>query len=859
MRKVKQGGFAPALEEKNSLYFPERLKAKLSKAQAMRGIFIEAPVGYGKTTLAAKCLCGALPKETILAWHHCKKDTPQALWRNLCLALQTIDEKTATELLRLGCPDEYSLNNAARLFWGIQCAVPTWLVLDDFHNLARLAPSAVWNFLLEHECPHLCTVLISRPLHESPMPYANPGFLYLGADDLRLTQEESREYAAKAGAALSGEEAEQLHQRSEGWMFALFLHVRRYLEKNTFAPASDFEGLIRDEIWRKLNGACRDFLQRVSPFEAFSPVQASQLLHLPQPPAALIAQLANTAILRFDEVSGLYYPHSLLLEYTRKTINTLSKTAQREIFQAAADWYAASGELKKAIALYYQLENFESLLALDLSDLPDNRLLDLPDAAADLPDDMDAPTQANGGKLPAESYPDALRIIAANCSRVMKIRHPLSAIQLAFEFFGQGLHEEYAAMCGEIAAVVETDVPERERDYLRGELLLMEAFSRYNDIAEMGRRMQRASELTGGKTSLISPDNAWTFGNASVLFMYHRQAGRLDSELADMHRYCPHYAAMSKGHGSGGPALMRAEALLNRGDAENAEIFGHRARHEAAMRRQISISIGVEFFFGRLAILRGDGAAYSRALDFIASLAQDHPQKSNRMEADMARSFLALLLHCPQEAAAWLRDGPVDAFSRRLFTQAIPFAHVCRALCLLLARNPQVMLDENAAALSLACALHSTLARVYGHIHAAAAWAMLEEGKKAASELRQALDLALPDALYMPFAENYRLIGPLLTTALSGKQPKEELPRIKALAKQMKTGRESVCKEIFAKETLTERKLKIMRMAADGLTNQQIADALSISINTVKDHLKTINQKHGVQGRAARYQMLIKN
>jgi LuxR family maltose regulon positive regulatory protein len=435
----------------------------------------------------------------------------------------------------------------------------------------------------------------------------------------------------------------------------------------------------------------------------------------------------------------------------------------------------------------------------------------------------------------------------------------LSAIQLAFEFFGQGLHEEYAALCGEMAGVVETDVPERERNYLRGELLLMEAFRRYNDIAEMGERMQRASELTGGKTSLISPDNAWTLGNASVLFMYHREAGRLDSELADMERYCPHYTAMSRGHGSGGPALMRAEALLNRGEAENAEIFGHRARHEAAMREQISVSIGVELFFGRLAILRGDGAACSRALDFIASLAEEHPQKSNRMEADMARSFLAGLLHRPQDAAAWLRDGPPATFNRRLFTQAILFAHVCRARCLLLDGKPEVLLDESAASMGLASALCSASALIYGHIHMAAARAIRGEGEEAVTALRAALDLALPDKQYLPFAENHDLIGPVLSKALSGKEHKESLSRIKSLAKQIKAGREAVGKEMFAEKRLSERALEVARLTTEGLSNQQIADALRISVNTVKYHLKTINQKSDIQGRAARYHSFIKN
>jgi LuxR family maltose regulon positive regulatory protein len=837
----------PASWDENAPYFSERLKVRLRKAPAMRGIFIEAPVGYGKTTVAANFLLKALPQNTIRAWHRCKEDAPQAVWRKLCLFLKTLDERTATALLRLGVPDEDSLGEAGRLLRGLQCEAPTWLV-DDFHQLAELAPVSVWKALLDHDCPHLCTVLISRPLPENPLPREKPGFLHLGAEDLRLTEQESLEYAARAGLALSGEEAAELHRRADGWIFPLVMHVRHYRDAKLFAPATDFEGQIREEIWNKLDAAGRDFLQRVSPFEAFSASQASGLLHVPEPPAALMAELARTAALRRDDASGLYYPPGLLLDYVRKTFHALPETTRREILQTAGDWCAANGERKKAIALYYQLRDFERILALDLSGLEDNRLLDLPDAAPDRPGHGDAPTSDNPEGITL--YADALRDIAANCSQAMKVRHPLSMIHLAFEFFGQGLQADYAALCEDMAGLVETHVPEPERDRLRGELLLMEAFRRYNDIAAMGERMQRASELSGGITSLISPDNAWTFGNVSVLFMYHSEAGRLDAELADMDRYCPPYTYMAGGHGSGGRALMRAEALLNRGEAEQAEIYGHRARQEAAIREQVSVGIGTELFFGRLALLRGDEAAFAYALGAIDELAAEYPQKSNRMEADLARSFLAGLLRRPQNAVDWLRNGPPAAFTRRLFTQAVPFAHVCRARCLLLDGKPKVLLDESAASMGLAFALCSTSARIYGHIHMAAARAMRGERKEAASALWAALDLALPDALYMPFAENHDLIGPVLAKALSGKEHKEAFSRIKALAKQIKAGREAVGKEGFAEKRLSERALEVARLTTEGLSNQQIADALRISVNTVKDHLSAIRLKTGVKGRA---------
>jgi LuxR family maltose regulon positive regulatory protein len=51
-------------------------------------------------------------------------------------------------------------------------------------------------------------------------------------------------------------------------------------------------------------------------------------------------------------------------------------------------------------------------------------------------------------------------------------------------------------------------------------------------------------------------------------------------------------------------------------------------------------------------------------------------------------------------------------------------------------------------------------------------------------------------------------------------------------------------------EPLTERELDVLRLIAQGLTNQEIADALFISVNTVKTHAKHIYEKLNVRNRA---------
>lgn len=53
-----------------------------------------------------------------------------------------------------------------------------------------------------------------------------------------------------------------------------------------------------------------------------------------------------------------------------------------------------------------------------------------------------------------------------------------------------------------------------------------------------------------------------------------------------------------------------------------------------------------------------------------------------------------------------------------------------------------------------------------------------------------------------------------------------------------------------SEEDLTDRELEVASLAAQGLTVSESAEALAISENTVKTHLKDIYRKSGVRNRA---------
>lgn len=108
------------------------------------------------------------------------------------------------------------------------------------------------------------------------------------------------------------------------------------------------------------------------------------------------------------------------------------------------------------------------------------------------------------------------------------------------------------------------------------------------------------------------------------------------------------------------------------------------------------------------------------------------------------------------------------------------------------------MHGEADGALALAGALHYCLAEIYGHVHIAAAWRALGALKEAEQSLREALDLAPPDRLLLPLAENRAAIAPALER-LRGSGPADALAAIEALARRHEKGCAAVLDGLHAK------------------------------------------------------------
>lgn len=807
----------------NKPCFSLRLSALLNGMLTARTTIISAPAGYGKTTAARYFLDQHLPEGAAVYHLDCLEEPVGAAWKRFGSVIQKIDTGIGNALLKIGLPDEDTKGDAACLLTELVCAEETWLVIDDFQLFQTVVPETVWNALIEYGAENLHTVILTQRPVKMRMTL-KPGVLYIGREDMRLTECETGEYFAWCGVSLLPEQIRTVSRYTEGWIAALRLQLKCYMDTGSFLDTRDIHRLIGEVVWDKLTQEEQNFLLLISPFDSYTYQQAAHMLNLQEAPEYVRTLSLHNNFIFKDAHCHLFRPHSTLLEFLRSELAALPEEMRRHIFTCAGEWCGLNGQSEQAMYFFLRVGDYEKILSLEFRGMEFERTEET--RVADLLQDILEHTDAE-----------------------MKLRHPVSVVKIIFILFGAGRYEEFGRWCGEMSALCDgSSLPEPEKNRLSGELSLLTSFTRFNDISEMGALMRCAHELLGGRPSLIQMNDAWSFGSPSALFLYHSTPGHLDTELADMTENCSHYFALTQGHGSGGDVLMAAEAHYHRGEMENAEILAYKALYQAENKQQECVCIGAALLLGRLAVVRGNGDEFSSVLERIAGYAAQNPLKSNRMEADMAAASLMELLGAEQDIPAWLREG--DISEKRLFAMSIPYAQTLFGKYMIQSGKPEIWLGMERDALALAESLRCQMAMLYGKILTAAAWQARGKMPEAVSALKEALEMALPDALYMPFAENRALFEPLLAEYC----PKTEREKIFALAQKQEAGAEAVRRKRYLSSLpfgLTEREYEVAELAARGLRNQAIAQTLFVTDNTVKKHLKAIFQKMDVCSRDA--------
>jgi len=203
-----------------------------------------------------------------------------------------------------------------------------------------------------------------------------------------------------------------------------------------------------------------------------------------------------------------------------------------------------------------------------------------------------------------------------------------------------------------------------------------------------------------------------------------------------------------------------------------------------------------------------------------------------------------------EKAAPWVKSGEFK--NTRLLYPALAYLNIVYGKVLLVDGEYVKLLGRAEQFLSMACVYPNLLAQIYTHIYIAAASAQVLKVDDAVTALKQALCIATPDKVYMPFVENGDAIKPLLEKLQEQNMYSDDIIKILVLYEQYHKAAEHMIKEnsTQGKAALTERENEIAYLAAQGLSNKEIGKRLYISENTVKTQLKSVFKKLSINSRA---------
>ena len=126
-------------------------------------------------------------------------------------------------------------------------------------------------------------------------------------------------------------------------------------------------------------------------------------------------------------------------------------------------------------------------------------------------------------------------------------------------------------------------------------------------------------------------------------------------------------------------------------------------------------------------------------------------------------------------------------------------------------------------------------------------WSLDREHGDADERAAVLLDLAEPLGFVLPLAEAGT--SPMLAVVAAAKR-RPRTPYVERLANTRPLPRPADhARPVFAADELSNRELIVLRYMATSMSNQEIADALFLSVNTVKTHIKHVLRKLGAASR----------
>lgn len=874
-----------------------RITNLIDQATRNRVTLISGPAGAGKT-VACATWAGASAQARRVVWLTVDGDDQHSwFWAYVCAGLARLRAipPDAMRSLEDTTPEGFPLRlvEAAQRF-----TEPVILILDDVHELTDQAVLSGLDLLIRHAPGSLRLVLSARqpPALQLARLRVSGELADISGQDLACTADEADAYFAMLGLDVDQPARDELLWRTQGWMAGLRLAaMRARADPGPGTKITDLAGdepIVTDYLWDEVLGKqppqTRMFLLRTSIAGQMSGDLADALTGQ-SGSARTLDRLSreNSFVEITDRERGEYAYHPLLREVLAAELNREIPHEIPVLLRRAARWYAAHDQPLASVRCAAEAEDWDyaaqilaeagaglatpgctAQLESVLSLFPADRSADDPAVAAAWAAARLWDGDHEGAAAYLENGDRALGRAAPAMRRVMKPTLAALRVMLA----GGRTDPDPALLAAARSLAEQAQAPASTQPEHRAVGLLWFA---------LGVARLRRWEIEPARQALRQADRQLAAGSLSGLQARARAwralAEAWHGELAAARRSASDVPTVRGGPGSpgqhpghGGPApglpgsglglapgpaaqaateaaelatLARAQVSLRRDELSTAQrlIEGINPELAGQFPGEPPVSALTALIRARIMLADGDSTAATALLSRLRETwGSAHPALADVITVTEGEVALRVG-NTGRTRAVLLLVEEGDQFDRA-------DVRLLRGGLLIADGDYKTALDAVAPCLDGAVDGVTRHERICGLLTAAVAHRRLGGTEEAATLLEQALALAEPEGVYRAFLDGGAAVRSAMTVLI---QPTSRhagfagriLERFDAQAPRGNGPAERVS------VPLTDSERAVLCFLPSHMTNEEISQALFLSINTVKTHLRSAYRKLGVSSR----------
>ena len=383
------------------------------------------------------------------------------------------------------------------------------------------------------------------------------------------------------------------------------------------------------------------------------------------------------------------------------------------------------------------------------------------------------------------------------------------------------------------------------------EVGFLKALNYFNDLSKMNDCYEKAYKYLNSPTKMFRGFNLILMGAPSVLNMFHTKEGELLDEIELLEKVMPNYYVLTEGNSKGIESVMKAEALFEQGNLDDAYILCEKAKYMAESRNQIEVLVMVELLKARISLMKAEFDHVESYLTNMTTIMKNNKMYNNQVLIDMCQGMINILYENVDGVPNWLKDS--QTIESKVSIVWLGYANIIYGRYLLVTGDYNKLLAISGQMLDIANIFSNIMYKIYTYIYIALANYYIDKKDKAINLLVQAIKLAYKDNIVMPFVSMSTELESLFAKVdmIDDEKYIDFIHNLQSCFKEYGKGISVIKKASLNTQSygLTKREYEVAKLAAQRLSNKEIAEILFIAESTVKSNLKIIFSKLSINSR----------